>query len=148
MTELPVETPVVLRAPRRLYLILLAVSTVLIGLAYALGDLDMAKGALLGSVLVGMNLMGTVAFIRMVLRDRRYKALLFASFISKFGLTMVVLYIAILRLDMSALGILIGLSSMLLASLIYAALRPEAREGSQKLKGEKLERQPHGTGSP
>ena len=122
MSELPAHTPQVLRAPRRLYWTVFGISVALMALAYALGGLDMAKGALLGCVLVGINLMGTVAFIRMVLRDRRYKALLIASFIVKFGLTMVVLYVAILRLDMSALGILIGLSAMLLASLLYAAM--------------------------
>src|SRR5690348_4765266 len=114
MTETPAapqpEGPVVLRAPMRLYLILLIVSLVLVGLAYGAGDLDMAKAALLGCLLVGMNLLGTVSFVRMVLRDRRFKALLILSFIAKFGLTMVVLFIAIIRLDMSAFGLLIGLS--------------------------------------
>ena len=119
----------VLKTPRLLYLILLGVSVALVALAWVLGGLDMAEGALLGCLLVGMNLMGTVAFIRLVLRDRRYKALLIGSFIVKFGLTLVVLYIAMLRLNMSAIGILIGLSSMLVASLIYTMSRPEARAG-------------------
>ncbi len=123
MTESPAGTPTVLRSPRRLYGLLAAISTVLIVLAWLLGGLDMAEGALLGCVLVGVNLLGTVAFIRMVLRDGRYKALLFVSFIAKFGGTMVVLYLAIVRYGLSAVGILIGLSSMLLASLLYAAIR-------------------------
>ena len=125
MSGMPAETPTVLRAPLRLYGLLAAISAVLIALAWLLGGIDMAEGALLGCVLVGVNLFGTVAFIRMVLRDRRYKALLFVSFIAKFGLTMVVLYLAIVRFGMSAIGILIGLSSMLLASLLYAVMRPE-----------------------
>jgi hypothetical protein len=123
MTELPAETPTVLRAPRRLYAQLGAISAALLALAWLLGGLDMAEGALLGSGLVALNLMGTVAFIRMVLRDRRYRALLFVSFIAKFGLTMAALYIAIVRFGMSAVGILIGLSSLLLASLLYAATK-------------------------
>jgi hypothetical protein len=131
MTGLPAETPTVLRAPRRLYGLLAATSAVLIGLAWLLGGIDMAEGALLGCVLVGVNLIGTVAFIRMVLRDRRYKALLFVSFIAKFGLTLVVLYLAIVRFGVSAIGILIGLSSMVLASLLYAAMRPAEGAGPQ-----------------
>jgi hypothetical protein len=124
MTSPPEHHSAVLRAPRRLYGVLVGVSAVLTALAYGLGGLDMAKGALLGCAVVGLNLMGTVVFVRRVLRDRRYKALLAVSLLIKFVLTLIVLYIAIVRLDMSALGIVIGLSAMLLASLVYAAIRP------------------------
>ena len=124
MSDAPATERSVLRAPRLLYGQLAAISAALVALAWLLGGLDMAEGALLGCALVGLNLVGTVALIRLVLRDRRYKALLFVSFIVKFGLTMVVLYLAIVRYGMSAIGILIGLSAMLLTSLLYAAMRP------------------------
>lgn len=132
MTGPPPPISTVLRAPRRLYVVLAGVSAALIALAYGLGGLDMAKGALLGCAVVGLNLMGTVVFVRRVLRDRRYKALLAISFLVKFGLTLAVLYIAIVRLDMSALGIIIGLSAMLVASLVYAAIRPDGEAGGRQ----------------
>jgi hypothetical protein len=113
-----------LRAPRLLYAILAGVSFALAALAWLLGGIDTALGALLGSALVAINLAGTVLFVRVVLRDRKYKALLLASNLVKFGLTMVVLYLAIVRFNISAIGIVTGLSSMLVASLIYAAARP------------------------
>lgn len=124
MTEPRSSTPVALRSPRLLYGILAGVSLALAALAGLLGGLDTALGALLGSAIAGFNLLGTVQFVRVVLRDRRYKALLLASLVAKIGLTLVVLYLAIVRFDMSILGILLGLSALFLASLIYAAARP------------------------
>ena len=124
MTGPETPPPPVLRAPRLLYAILAGVSFALAALAWLLGGIDTALGALLGSALVAINLAGTVLFVRVVLRDRKYKALLLASNLVKFGLTMVVLYLAIVRFNISAIGIVTGLSSMLVASLIYAAARP------------------------
>jgi hypothetical protein len=124
MTGPETPPPPVLRAPRLQYAILAGVSFALAALAWLLGGIDTALGALLGSALVAINLAGTVLFVRVVLRDRKYKALLLASNLVKFGLTMVVLYLAIVRFNISAIGIVTGLSSMLVASLIYAAARP------------------------
>jgi len=116
-------------SPRRLFGILAVVSAVLFLISWLLGGIDTALGALLGSAIVGLNLAGTVLFVRLVLGNRRnrYKALLLASSVVKFGLTMVVLYLAIVRFNVNAIGILVGLSSMLLTSLLLAVARPDDR---------------------
>jgi hypothetical protein len=47
-----------------------------------------------------------------------------ASLTVKLGLTLVVLYIAVARWAMDPVGIVIGLSSMLIVSLLFAVFRP------------------------
>lgn len=112
------------RALRRIYLLLGAVTVVLAGGAWAWAGIDMAQGVLLGCAVIALNLLGTAHFVGAVLAEHRYKGRLIASLTVKLALTLVVLYIAVSRLDMSPVGIVIGLSSMLIVSLLYAVFRP------------------------
>jgi hypothetical protein len=107
-----------------MFLLLGAVTAALAGGAWAWAGLDMAEGVLLGCAVVAFNLLGTAHFVGAVLAERRFKGRLIASLTVKLGLTLVVLYIAVSRWAMSPVGIVIGLSSMLIVSLLYSALRP------------------------
>jgi hypothetical protein len=121
-------TPATSAARRRvlktMFLLLGAVTVALTGGAWAWAGLDTAEGVLLGCAIVAFNLLGTAHFVGAVLAERRFKGRLIASLTVKLGLTLVVLYIAVSRWGMSPVGIVIGLSSMLIVSLLYAALRP------------------------
>jgi hypothetical protein len=103
----------------RLYALFAVSAAGLVAAGWALSGLDMAAAILLGSAIVGLNLAGTVRLVKVVLRERRFKALLAGSMIAKFGLTLAVLYVALGQFGVDAVGILIGLSTMLLTSLLY-----------------------------
>jgi hypothetical protein len=118
------------RALQRMFVLLAVVTAALTGGAYAWDGIDTAGAALLGCAIVAFNLLGTAHFVSAVLAERRFKGRLVASLTVKLGLTLVVLYIAVNRWGMSPVGIVIGLSSMLIVSLLFAALRPaESAEG-------------------
>ena len=84
----------------------------------------MAQAVLLGCAVVAFNLLGTAHFVGAVLAERRFKGRMIASLTVKLGLTLLVLYIAVSRWSMDPVGIVIGLSSMLIVSLLYAVFRP------------------------
>lgn len=121
---LPATTAIRRRVMRRIFLLLGAVTVALTGGTWAWAGLDMAEGVLLGCAIVAFNLLGTAHFVGAVLAEGRFKGRLLASLTVKLGLTLVVLYIAVSRWGMSPTGIVIGLSSMLIVSLLYSALRP------------------------
>jgi ATP synthase I chain len=130
------------RALRRIFLLLGAVTVALAGGTWAWAGLDTARGVLLGCAVVALNLLGTAHFVGAVLAERRFKGRLIASLTVKLGLTLAVLYIAVSRWDMSPLGIVIGLSSMLIVSLLYTVFRP-----AEPPTGEGSEADGPGTGS-
>ncbi len=112
------------RALRRIFALLGVVTLALTGGSWAWVSLDTALAVLLGCAVVAFNLLGTAHFVGAVLAERRYKGRLIASLVVKLALTLVVLYIAVARWDLSQIGIVIGLSSMLIVSLLYTMLRP------------------------
>jgi hypothetical protein len=116
--------PVRRKATIHMFLLLGVVSAALIAGAWAWGGLDMALAAALGSAIVALNLMGTVHFVGAVMAERRYKGRLIASLLGKLVLTGVVLYLAVARWGLDPVGIVIGLSSMLVVSLLYTVIRP------------------------
>ena len=124
--EIPLPaSPSVRRRALILLFSLLGIVTVALSVgAWLWADLDMAEAVLLGCAIVAFNLLGTAHFVGSVLQERRFKGRMFASLTVKLGLTLVVLYIAVSRWAMNPIGIVIGLSSMLIVSLLYAMFRP------------------------
>jgi hypothetical protein len=112
------------RALTLIFALLGAVTVALTGGAWAWANVDMAVAVLLGCGIVAFNLLGTAHFVGAVLAERRFKGRMVASLTVKLGLTLVVLYIAVSRWAMDPVGIVIGLSSMLIVSLLYAVFRP------------------------
>ncbi len=82
--------------------------------------LDFGVGVLLGFGIVLLNFIWTKKAVKSVLFSDRPRILLTLSFLVKFSITGVVLFYAILRLQVDAIGVLIGLSSLLLASVLFA----------------------------
>lgn len=114
------------RALLRIFLMLGAVTIVLTGGAWAWANLDTALAVLLGCAVVAFNLLGTAHFVGAVLAERRFKGRLVASMVVKLGLTLVVLYVAVARWRMSPVAIVVGLSSMLIVSLLHTMFRRAA----------------------
>ena len=124
MTGLTPERAAVLAAQeaavRRFTWLLVGVGAVLLAGSAWLGGLDFGVGVLLGFAIVLLNFIWTKKAVRSILFSDRPRALLTLSFLVKFGITGVVLFYAILRLQVDAIGVLIGLSSLVLASVLFA----------------------------
>ncbi len=97
-----------------------------VGLALAVSPfgLDLVVGSLLGSGVVVLNVMGSAWPIRQLLLHQRIHPMLVLFQLLKLGLSGVVLYWAILHYEVSTLGLLIGLSNLILTSLLYTVLNP------------------------
>lgn len=119
----PGAGPRAARAGRRFGAILAAVSVVLCAGAGLWGGIDFLVGVALGCLVVGLNYAWTRHVVRRALLEGALKLRVGLAYTLKFGLTAVALYAAIVEFGVDPLAILIGVSSLVVASLV-AALMP------------------------
>ena len=113
---------------------LLILASVVLAIVSLLFGLDFLLGSLLGSAIVGLNFHWTVRFVLNMLEERRLQSLYLIVYGAKFIVSMMVLYVAIVQLDISAVGIMLGLSNILLAATAYALIqRPRSSDSSDVL---------------
>ena len=110
---------------------LLILASVVLAIVSLLFGLDFLLGSLLGSAIVGLNFHWTVRFVLNMLEERKLRPLYLLIYGAKFIVSMMVLYVAIVQLDISAVGIMLGLSNILLAATAYALIqRPRSSDSS------------------
>ena len=113
---------------------LLILASVVLAIVSLLFGLDFLLGSLLGSAIVGLNFHWTVRFVLNMLEERKLRPLYLLIYGAKFIVSMMVLYVAIVQLDTSAVGIMLGLSNILLAATAYALIqRPRSSDSSDVL---------------
>ena len=113
---------------------LLILASVVLAIVSLLFGLDFLLGSLLGSAIVGLNFHWTVRFVLNMLEERKLRPLYLLIYGTKFIVSMMVLYVAIVQLDISAVGIMLGLSNILLAATAYALIqRPRSSDSSDVL---------------
>ena len=113
---------------------LLILASVVLAIVSLLFGLDFLLGSLLGSAIVGLNFHWTVRFVLNMLEERKLRPLYLLIYGAKFIFSMMVLYVAIVQLDISAVGIMLGLSNILLAATAYALIqRPRSSDSSDVL---------------
>ena len=113
---------------------LLILASVVLAIVSLLFGLDFLLGSLLGSAIVGLNFHWTVRFVLNILEERKLRPLYLLIYGAKFIVSMMVLYVAIVQLDISAVGIMLGLSNILLAATAYALIqRPRSSDSSDVL---------------
>ncbi len=113
---------------------LLILASVVLTIVSLLFGLDFLLGSLLGSAIVGLNFHWTVRFVLNMLEERKLRPLYLLIYGAKFIVSMMVLYVAIVQLDISAVGIMLGLSNILLAATAYALIqRPRSSDSSDVL---------------
>ena len=88
--------------------------------AWLWGGLDFAIAELLGFLVVALNAYWTKRAVKSVLFNSQPKALLTVSFLFKLGLTAFVLYYGIVHYQIDPLGVLLGLTSLFLATIVFA----------------------------
>ena len=113
---------------------LLILASVVLAIVSLLFGLDFLLGSLLGSAIVGLNFHWTARFALNMLEERKLRPLYLLIYGAKFIVSMMVLYVAIVQLDISAVGIMLGLSNILLAATAYALIqRPRSSDSSDVL---------------
>ncbi len=113
---------------------LLILASVVLAIVSILFGLDFLLGSLIGSAIVGLNFHWTVRFVLNMLEERKLRPLYLLIYGAKFIVSMMVLYVAIVQLDISAVGIMLGLSNILLAATAYALIqRPRSSDSSDVL---------------
>ena len=116
---------------RTLYTILLTVSGVLILLAGIL-KLDYLLGVFLGCSVVGLNFHWTVVFVRNLIHDKKVQPLNLIFYLTKFAISALVLFGAINYFEIPPLGLIIGLSNILLAVVAYSVINSMKRAPVQE----------------
>ena len=113
---------------------LLILASAILAIVSLLFGLDFLLGSLLGSAIVGLNFHWTVRFALNMLEERKLRPLYLLVYGAKFIVSMMVLYVAIVQLDIHAVGIMLGLSNILLAATAYALIqRPRSSDSSDVL---------------
>ncbi|MEC8187739.1 MAG: ATP synthase subunit I [SAR324 cluster bacterium] len=127
--EIPEESPS--DQVRTLYIILLTVSGILILLAGIL-KLDYLLGVFLGCSVVGLNFHWTVVFVRNLIQDKKVQPLNLIFYLTKFAISALVLFGAINYFEIPPLGLIIGLSNILLAVVAYSVINSMKRAPVQE----------------
>ena len=102
--------------------LLLSVSVILVA-GTAILQLDLVPSVLLGCVVIGFNYFWTMQFVRKFLLYRKLLALDLLFMLTKFGVSVIVLFGALKYLGLSPSGLLIGLSNLAIATMIYSFIR-------------------------
>ena len=102
--------------------LLLCVSVILV-LGTTILQLDLVPSVLLGCMVIGFNYFWTMQFVRKLLLYRKLLALDLLFVLTKFGISVIVLFGALKYFELSPRGLLIGLSNIAIATIIYSFLR-------------------------
>ncbi len=127
--EIPEESPS--DQVRTLYTILLTVSGILILLTGIL-KLDYLLGVFLGCSIVGLNFHWTVVFVRNLILDKKVQPLNLIFYLTKFAISALVLFGALNNFEIPPLGLIIGLSNILLAVVAYSVINSMKRAPVQE----------------
>ena len=102
--------------------LLFAASIILVA-GTAIFSLDLLPSVLLGCGVIGFNYFLTMQFVQKLLRERKLEALDLLFSFTKFGITVIILFVAMQYFELSPGGLLIGLSNIALAVIIYSFIR-------------------------
>ena len=102
--------------------LLLSVSIIIIA-GTAIIQLDLVTSVMLGCTVVGFNYYWTVKFVKKLLLERKFHALDSLFILTKFAVSVIVLFGALTYLELSPIGLLIGLSNVAFASIVFSFVR-------------------------
>lgn len=105
---------------------LILVFAVFIAGGYWFAGVDFAKGTLLGCFVVAINFFLSQRLVGQLLIEKTLKPALLIAYLFKFGLSGLILFLAITRWKIDIPGIMLGLSSVLIATVLSVfARKPE-----------------------
>ena len=102
--------------------LLLGISIILVA-GTAIFQLDLMPAVMLGCAVIGFNYYWNVKFVQKLLLERKLFALDLLFILSKFAISVIVLFGALTYLKLPPIGLLIGLSNVVLAAIMYSFVR-------------------------
>ena len=102
--------------------LLLGISIILVA-GTAIFQLDLMPPVMLGCTVIGFNYYWTVKFVQKLLLERKLFALDLLFILTKFAISVIVLFGALTYLKLPPMGLLIGLSNVVLAAIMYSFVR-------------------------
>ena len=102
---------------------LLFVSSIFLVLGTAILRLDLVPSVLLGCSVIGFNYFLTIKLVRKLLLYQKLQALDIIFLLTKFGISVIVLFGALIILELPPNGLLIGISNVALATIIFTLFR-------------------------
>ena len=102
--------------------LLLGVSIVLI-LGTAVFALDLILSVVLGCLVIGFNFLWTRQFVRKLLEEGKVLPLDLLFYLTKFVISVIIIFAALTYLELSPGGLLIGLSNIGLATVVLSFIR-------------------------
>ena len=93
---------------------------------YALAGLDFAIATLIGSMVVALNFWVTQRILIRLVREGRLRGIHLAGFMAKLAGSVLVLWWAVVHYKADVYGLMLGLSSVLLTTLVSARDRKAA----------------------
>ena len=102
--------------------LLLSVSVIIIA-GTAIFQLDLVPAVTLGCTVIGFNYYWTVKFVQKLLLVRKFFILDLLFILAKFAISVIVLFGALVYFELSPMGLLIGLSNVALAAIVYSFVR-------------------------
>ena len=98
-------------------------ATTIIVIGTSLFSIDLLPSVLLGCGVIGFNYFWTTLLVRKLLLEKKLKVIDLIFSIAKFGISLIILFVAMEYLDLSPGGLLIGLLNIILATIIYSFVR-------------------------
>ena len=102
--------------------LLLCISIILVA-GTAIFQLDLIPSVMLGCAVIGFNYYWTVKVGQKLLLERKLFALDLLFILTKFAISVIVLFGALTYLKLPPMGLLIGLSNVVLAAIMYSFIR-------------------------
>jgi len=97
---------------------LLAVFLVLALGSYGWGGLDFAKATLVGCLVVAINFFVSQRIIARFITEKTLPLNLVVVYLFKLAVSILILFVAVTRLQMDPVGLMLGLSSILVSTVI------------------------------
>ena len=102
--------------------LLLGISIFLI-LGTAIFALDLILSVVLGCLVIGFNFLWTRQFVRKLLEEGKVLPLDLLFYLTKFVISVIIIFAALTYLELSPGGLLIGLSNIGLATIVLSFIR-------------------------
>lgn len=126
-----IKDPIEKKRVYTLNLLVVLVFLVFIAGSYWFAGVDFAKGTLLGCLLIAINFFLSQRLVGQLLIDKKLRPVLLVAYLFKFGISGLILFFAIVRWQISIPGIMLGLSSILIASILSVFFRKPAVTGDE-----------------
>ena len=97
-----------------------------VGGSYLLSGVDLAKGTLVGCVVVAINFFLSQRLVGQLILEGSVKPLLLIAYTFKLGFSILILFVAVVKWQLDVRGLMLGLSSFLFSVVISAFLRKPA----------------------